>query len=73
MWPLYKSLGDTIMKEGKIVYCVDKKNPLYGKRFKIEFTAETGKMHFSEMQTGKLVDLKEEQVSEYPPPTASYK
>ena len=52
---------------GKKVYCVDKKSPYYGKRLVVDKFNEKDEPIFSEPLSGKRVEVKEDQVSEYPP------
>lgn len=56
------------MALAKIVYCIDKTHPLYGKRLRVDYAAGNTKPIFNDMQTGKQVALTLEQVSETPPP-----
>jgi hypothetical protein len=52
---------------GKKVYCIDKKSPFFGKRLVVDKFDEKDDPIFSEALSGKRVDVKEDQVSEYPP------
>ena len=53
--------------EGKIVYCVELGHPLYGRRLKIESITDEREILFTEMQTGKVVEITLEQTRESMP------
>ncbi len=53
--------------KGKKVYCIDKDSPYFGKRLVVDKFNEKDEPVFSEALSGKQVDVKEDQVGEYPP------
>ena len=52
---------------GKKVYCIDKDSPHFGKRLVVDKLVNGVTPVFSEALSGKTVDVREEQVGDYPP------
>ena len=55
---------------GQKLYCIDKNNPYYGKRVEVASPykeLKDGSPVLCEPLTGKTVELKEDQLSLYPP------
>ncbi len=57
------------LRDGQIVYCIDKTHPLYGEQVKIIFSTIEKKAPplFEHLQDGYITDLRIDQVSEHLP------
>lgn len=55
------------MFAGKIVYCVDRDNPYFGNRFRVEFTSITNEPIFVHLTSGAQIEFELSQISEIQP------
>jgi hypothetical protein len=55
------------MFSGKIVYCVDRDNPYFGNRFRVEFTTITNEPIYVHLTNGAQIDFDASQVSDKQP------
>jgi hypothetical protein len=55
------------MFAGKIVYCVDRDNPYFGNRFRVEFTSKVNEPVYVHLTSGSEIRFDLSQVSEKQP------